>query len=355
MNRRHIVTALGLPAAIAAAGAGWFAWAKERNPYYQGPVSDHFDGLRFFNPGRPWSKTWPEVYRALLAAEREEWPQAFPSPFRDTPPRRVAGTALRVAAIGHASFLIQAAGLNVLIDPVFAERASPLPFAGPKRVNPPGIAFEDLPPIDAVLVSHNHYDHLDLAALARLAMSHRPRVLTPLGNDAIMLGHNPNIRAEAYDWGDSIALSADVTVTLTPALHWSARGFADRRKALWAAFVIETPAGTLYHVADSAYGDGAHFRAARERHGPFRLAVLPIGAYEPRWFMKDQHMNPAEAVRAWRDSGAEHAIGHHWGTFRLTAEGIERPLDALQAALADVAGGTARFRAVRPGEVWQAA
>ena len=171
-------------------------------------------------------------------------------------------------------------------------------FAGPKRVNAPGIAFEALPPIDVVLVSHWHYDHLDVETLSRLAAAHRPRVVTPLGNDTIMHDHDAAIRAEAYDWHDRVELAAASRVTMVPTRHWSARGLIDRNKALWASFVIDTPAGRIYHVTDSGYGDGQHFRDARDRYGPFRLAILPIGAYEPRWFMRDQHMNPAEAVQA---------------------------------------------------------
>ena len=159
-----------------------------------------------------------------------------------------------------------------------------------------------------MLVSHGHYDHLDVATLSRLAAAHRPRVITPLGNDTIMRNHDPAIAAEAFDWHDRVELGAGVAVTLVPTRHWSARSLSDRNKSLWAWFVIETPAGRIYFVGDSGYGDGGHFRRARERHGPFRLAILPIGAYEPRWFMRDQHMNPAEAVQAFIDCGAELAL-----------------------------------------------
>ena len=194
--------------------------------------------------------------------------------------------------MGHATLLIQTAGMNILLDPVWSERVSPVTFAGPKRVNDPGIAFDKLPPIDVVLLSHNHYDHLDLPTLSRLAAAHPLRVVTPLGNDTILRAHIPGIRADAFDWGDRVALSPQLAVTLAPMRHWSARQVFDRNKALWAAFVIETPAGRIYHVADSGYGEGHHFRTARDTYGPFRLAILPIGAYEPRWFMNDQHMNP---------------------------------------------------------------
>jgi L-ascorbate metabolism protein UlaG (beta-lactamase superfamily) len=142
-------------------------------------------------------------------------------------------------------------------------------------------------------------------------------------------------------------------VTLVPTRHWSARGLTDRNKALWASFVIETPAGRIYHVADSGYGDGQHFRDARDRYGPFRLAVLPIGAYEPRWFMRDMHMNPAESVKALRDCGAQFALGHHYGTFQLTDEAIDAPVRALEAARVEAEIEPERFRILKPGQFWE--
>ncbi|GGC49689.1 MBL fold metallo-hydrolase [Chelatococcus reniformis] len=321
-------------------------------PYYRGAVSDHFDGERFFNPEQPWSKTFVQAMRALVLAPREPWPGAFPSPFRDRPPARVDGGRLRVALVGHATLLLQTRGLNILTDPVWSERASPFPFAGPRRVNPPGIALDELPPIDVVLVTHNHYDHLDLPTLAEIARRHRPRIVTPLGNDTIM-ARGAALEAEAYDWGDRVALSDDVAVTLMPAVHWSARGVRDRRMALWAAFVIETPDGAIYHIGDTGFGDGRHFADVGRRFGPIRHANLPIGAYEPRWFMRDQHVEPAEAVKIFQACGAASAAGHHWGTFRLTAEGIERPPQALARALPAAGIAPERFRALRPGEVME--
>jgi L-ascorbate metabolism protein UlaG (beta-lactamase superfamily) len=325
--------------------------------YYGGPVSDHFDGARFFDPhGAP-----PRSRRDLLRwiAERHwrgtkaKWPRWAPSPYADRPPARVDGEALRVSYVGHASWLIQTAGLNMLLDPVWSKRASPFRWIGPKRVNDPGIAFADLPPIDVVLVSHGHYDHLDLATLSRVAAAHRARVITPLGNDAIMRNHDPTIAAQAYDWDDRVELGGATAVTLVPARHWSARSLSDRNMSLWASFVIEAPGGRVYAVADSGYGDGLYFRRARERHGPFRLAILPIGAYEPRWFMRDQHMSPAEAVQALIDCGAEMALAHHYGTFQLTDESIDAPIMALSDPLWAAGITPERFRALRPGQVWQ--
>ncbi len=254
--------------------------------------------------------------------------------------------------VGHSTLLIQTAGLNILTDPVWSPRVSPLSFAGPRRVNPPGIAFSQLPPIDLVLVSHNHYDHLDLATLARLKAKHDPQVLTPLGNDAIINAIVPGMRLTAHDWGERLEIAKDVAVHVEPVHHWSARGARDRRMALWAGFVVETPDGNIYFAGDTGFHDGANYRLMAEKHGGFRLAILPIGAYEPRWFMAPQHQNPEEAVQGMQLANAAHAAGCHWGTFRLTDEPIDEPAKKLAEALEAQGVPQERFRALRPGEIW---
>lgn len=350
LTRRRV---LGAGAALSALLLGGSYARASLSRYYSGPVSDHFDGTYFFDPYGVPPKSPLDVLRWWTTAEASEWPEAAPSPFSDRPPLRVDGSDWRISYVGHASFLLQTAGMNIVLDPVWSERASPFTFAGPKRVNAPGIALDALPPIDVILVSHGHYDHLDVATLAQLAAEHNPRVITPLGNDVVMKSFDPAIRAEAFDWGDRVELGRNVAVTLTPVHHWSARGLFDRNKTLWAGFVIETPAGKIFHVPDSGYGDGHHFRTARQRHGPFRLAILPIGAYEPRWFMREQHMNPEEAVRALADCGAEQGLAHHFGTFQLTSEPIDAPIRALGEALTAANIDAERFRALKPGETWE--
>jgi L-ascorbate metabolism protein UlaG (beta-lactamase superfamily) len=243
--------------------------------------------------------------------------------------------------------------LNILIDPVWSARASPFGFAGPKRVNDPGIAFDALPTIDVALVSHGHYDHLDLATLSRLAAKFSPRTITPLGNDVTMRSADDAIKTEPFDWHDRVELGNGVAVTLVPTRHWSARGLFDRNRALWASFVLETPAGKIYIVCDSGYGEGTHFRRVRERHSPLRLAILPIGAYEPRWFMQDQHMNPSDAIKALADCGAEQALAHHHGTFQLTDEAIDAPVAGLHAALDGAKIPRERFGVLKPGQVFE--
>jgi len=348
-SRRRLLALLASVPVIGGAGG---AVAFNRQAYYSGPVSDHFDGTRFFDPHGSPPKPFTDLLRWQFGNdEKSRWPETWPLASTDKPPARVEGDAIRVSYVGHASFLLQTRGLNILLDPVWSERMSPVSFAGPKRANPPGIAFEDLPKIDLVLVSHGHYDHLDAATLSRLQATHQPRVITPLGQDAIMKSHDAAIRAEAHDWGARVEIGNGMAVHLAPMRHWTARGLFDRNKALWAAFVIEAPGGLVYHIGDTGYGDGHHFREAKRRFGGFRLAILPIGAYEPRWFMRDQHMNPAEAVQVMIDCGAQRALAHHWGTVQLTNEAIEAPRDALAAALAERGIAPDLFRAIRPGEV----
>jgi L-ascorbate metabolism protein UlaG (beta-lactamase superfamily) len=355
MLRRQFLKYLGLPivAGIGATGA-WSSYARNRNPYYEGPVRANFDGLRFRNPDRPVTKGFADFLRWQWEGGRATWPEHYPSPHAGAkPPERVAG--LRVTHIGHASVLLQTAGVNILVDPVFSERASPVSFAGPRRVNPPGVAFDDLPPIDAVLVTHNHYDHLDGPTLAALWARHKARVVVPLGNDVIVRGHAPDIAVSAHDWGEEIVLSDAVRVRVEPSYHWSARSFTDRRMALWASFAITTPAGLVYHVGDAGYHDGAIFREAGARYGEIALAILPIGAFEPRWFMRDNHMNPEEAVAVMRELRARQALGHHWGTFQITNEEVERPVEALDTALKAAGIPQERFVPLRPGLSWDAA
>ena len=242
--------------------------------------------------------------------------------------------------------------MNILIDPVWSMRASPVQFAGPKRVNDPGIAFDTLPRIDAVIVTHNHYDHMDMITLGRLWQRNRPHIITPLGNDTILRHEIEDLNISVVDWHQSVMLSPAVRVNTVPTQHWSARGIRDRRHALWASFIIETPAGKIYAIGDTGFGDGHIFEHVRRTHGSPDLALLPIGTYEPRWFMKGQHMNPEDAVEAFRILGAKAALGHHWGTFQLTAEAHGEPPKALAVALQVRGIPESQFPAMRPGQVY---
>ena len=346
MKRILVVTALCLPVAACAA----LDYARR---YHDGPPSDHFDGIRFFNPGGPIGKGLLDVIRWRLDAETAAWPEHVPLAGPTAkPPQRVEGAALRVTFVGHATVLIQTAGLNILTDPIWSERAFPVGWGGPKRVTPPGIAFEDLPPIDLVVVTHNHFDHFDLPTLVRLQQAHAPLVAVGLGNDTLLRDALPAAKVRALDWWQSVDLGAGRHVHSVPVYHWSRRGAFDRNKALWSGFVIETPGGNVYVAGDTGLWDGAYFRAAAQRFGAFRLAVLPVGAYEPRWFMKDQHVNPDEAVQVHRLLGAKTSLGVHLRTFQLTDEAITQPEIELAAALRAQAVSPERFITLPAGGTW---
>lgn len=288
--------------------------------------SDHFDGQRFFNPsfaqGRPFSSV-PK----MLAEPRERWPAHVPVTQQQVEPRDPSAW-LTVTFVGHSTFVLQTNGATIITDPVFSKRASPLSFIGPKRVRQPGVRLEDLPPIDLVLLSHNHYDHCDLASLRSIARRFDSIMVTPLGNRRMGTAAGFR-RIVELDWWQATD-AAPHPVTVTPAQHFSARTPFDRNRALWGSFMLEVDGRRLFFGGDSGYG--AHFAAIRERLGAADLALLPIGAYQPRWFMKEIHMNPEEAVRAHLDLASARSIGMHFGTFQLTTEAIDAPLAALADA-----------------------
>ena len=304
--------------------------------------SDHFDGRVFHNPTPPAAQPFSAAPRMMLE-RRTPWPARIDQPLRQPP--ALDGAAAVVTFIGQATFLIQTAAGNLLTDPMYSERASPVQFAGPRRVCGPALAFDDLPPISTVLLSHNHYDHCDLRTLARLARRDDPSVVTPLGNGALVKSAGIR-RVEELDWWDA-ATTAALPITLTPAHHFSARTPFDRNRALWGGFMLIAGGKRLYFAGDSAYAP--FFRDVRARLGPIDLALLPIGAYEPRWFMRAVHMNPAEAVQAHFDLGSPDSIAMHFGTFQLTTEGIDEPLHALDEARRANAIPEDRFRALEFG------
>jgi len=324
------------------------AWLAQRafkadvaRDWWRGPVTDHFDGVRFRNLGPPPQfHGTRDMLRWKLTSKPAVWPKSVPvTPV--VPAARIAGDALVATVIGHVTVLLQTQGLNILTDPVWSERASPFRWAGPKRVRAPGIRFDDLPRIDVVLLSHNHYDHLDLATLQRLWARDRPRIITPIGNAALLARHG--ITAEEGDWGDCIVVSPKASVHIERVQHWSSRWGFDSYRALWCGFTVALPGGSVYFSGDCGF-DASAFAAVR-RHGPVRLALIGIGAYEPRWFMRYHHMNPADAVAAFAELDPARAIGVHWGVFQLTDEAVDAPPVALAEALAAAGVAPARFTA----------
>jgi L-ascorbate metabolism protein UlaG (beta-lactamase superfamily) len=280
----------------------------------------------------------------MLREPRTRWPSRI-----DEPPQRPAPLDNAIAVvtfIGHATFLIQTAAGNILTDPMYSDRAGPFGLLGPRRVRQPAVRFDDLPPISTVLLSHNHYDHCDRPTLARLAKRFDPVVITPIGNGALVKSTGLR-KVEELDWWQE-AKTSTLPLTLTPAHHFSARTPFDRNRALWGGFTMAVAHRRIYFAGDSAYAP--FFREVRRRFGPIDLALLPIGAYEPRWFMRAVHMNPAEALQAHLDLEACESIAMHFGTFQLTTEGIDEPVRALeQARLAHQVQPSA-FRAIGFGE-----
>jgi L-ascorbate metabolism protein UlaG (beta-lactamase superfamily) len=322
------------------------------NRYYNGPHSDHFNGKQFFHAGLPSTdKSILELLRWKLFGKQSRWPASIPARSGMKPDTRIDG--LRITAIGHSSMLIQAAALNILVDPVWFDRTSPFRFIGPRRHNPPAVDLGDLPPIHAVLVTHNHYDHMDTATISALWRTHKPAVISPLGNDVIIRKDAPDVQVQTGDWWQTFQLSDQVRATIVPAYHWSARNIGDRRFALWGGFILETPAGVIYSAGDTGYQDGKIFPEIRKRCGEPRVAILPIGAYEPRWFMKSQHTDPAQAIQIAIDCGAQHLLGVHWATFQLTDEPWDEPAQLLEKTVRDRSPAGLTARALLPGDTWE--
>ncbi|WP_380783706.1 MBL fold metallo-hydrolase [Sphingomonas sp. R86520] len=310
--------------------------------YYRGPASDHFDGARFFNPDgdadtrqiQPAGTGGSRLgffWRYFTGSDgRPAWPKSITiAPI--APPARVDGERMVVTWVGHATVLVQTQGLNILTDPVWARNAGPL-GTGPRRVAEPGIALDTLPKIDLVLVSHNHYDHLDKATLQRLWQRDRPRIVTSLGNDSVI--GQTGADAVALDWGQRIAIKPGVAVTVTRSHHWGSRWFTDRNRALWSGFVVTLPGGNLFFAGDSGMGDG-QWPAEAAALGPIRLALIPIGAFRfvPGQMESGSHFGPVDAVEVHRRLGATRSIPIHWGTFRLSFEAYDTPPKMLEAAM----------------------
>ena len=309
--------------------------------YYRGPASDHFDGDRFFNPDgdadtmsiAPTSGGRAGFFWRYFTGSdgRPAWPTQV-AVASAKPEPRVDGERMIVTWVGHATVLVQTQGLNILTDPVWSERAGPL-GSGPKRVTRPGIAFEDLPRIDLVVVSHNHYDHLDKATLKRLWQRDKPLIVTSLGNDSVIA--QTGAKAVALDWGTSIAAANGVTVTVTRNHHWGSRWFTDRNRALWSSFVIGLPTGgNLFFAGDTGMGNGNWPREAAAL-GSIRLALIPIGAFRfvPGQMASGSHIGPPDAVEVYRRLGAPRAVPIHWGTFRLSYEAYDTPPKLLAEAM----------------------
>lgn len=314
---------------------------------YHGEKSEHFDGERFFSPYGQRAKGFFDLLKWQIQGGREAWPLSLVNTAKPNPATSVPDGQLVVSFVNHATLLVQTPEANFLTDPVWSERVSPVTFAGPKRIRQPGISWEALPKIHYVLISHNHYDHLDLATVSKLVRDHDPLFLIPLG-DGRLLADIPNARFQELDWWQDYVTPEGAIVSFLPAQHWSARGLFDRNMSLWGSFGVRSRGGRFYFGGDTGYS--RHFQEIADKWGSPDLAILPIGAYEPRWFMKDQHMNPEEAVVAHLDLKASQSIGMHFGTWQLTNEGIDLPVTALKQARTDKGLKDADFDVLEVGE-----
>ena len=312
------------------------------------PLSEHYDGQHFRNRNGT-DKSLFDVFNMLLGSlsEAEDWPESVPNPEHGAIVDAVE-SGIRATYISHSTVLLQVDGLNILTDPVYSDRASPVSFAGPRRVRAPGITLGELPPIDLILISHNHYDHLDTGTLQAILRQQpsQPVVITGLGNGALIkaLGFS-DVRELDWDTGADIG---GVSIHFVECQHRSGRGLFDQMASLWGSFVLETSAGRIYFAGDSGYSP--HFKEQGDKWGPFTLALLPIGAYEPRWFMADIHLNPEEAVKAHKELRSEQSLAIHYGIFQLTYEGIDAPLEDLRAALNQQGLDSAAFWTLEPGQ-----
>lgn len=299
-------------------------------PKYKGPLSDHFNGKKFHNIDGVKAKGFKDIFRMMAQRpKRGPWTEIQTQKRQADPPARVT-EGMKLTFINHSTFLIQVAGLNILTDPVWSKRVSPFQWAGPKRMRPPGLSMDQLPPIDIILLSHNHYDHLDLPTVQSLVKKCQPRFITPLG-----VGQFVEQRAEGtaidLDWWDSFDFNDQVKISAVPAQHFSGRGILDRDATLWCGYIIDTPYLKIYFAGDSGYG--SFFKTIGERHPNIDLALLPIGAYLPIWFMSPIHTTPEEAVQIHLDIHAKQSVATHFGTFPLAFEGMQQAQAELREAL----------------------
>ncbi|WP_152553935.1 MBL fold metallo-hydrolase [Endozoicomonas elysicola] len=313
---------------------------------YNGPVSDHFDGRQFHNQVKTHEKTVMDLLKWRFNRDQPEgaWQRVEEKASVTVPERNADG--ILATFINHATVLVQIGGKNILTDPVWSERVSPVSFIGPKRFHPPALAIEELPPIDAVVISHNHYDHLDLATLTQLEKHSQPVFIAGLGNRELLKGVGLTHVVE-LDWWQEHALGNQVVITGTPAQHWSTRTRIDHNRTLWLGYRIGDGRSQLFFAGDT--GMGPHFAQIQERFGSMDLSLLPIGAYLPRWFMKDNHLSPDDALEAHYDLRSRQSMAIHFGTFNLGDDGQDTASQRLRALLEDEQHQQVHFMIPEPG------
>lgn len=309
------------------------------------PKSDHFDGEKFFNPGESRERGFWDLLKWKFNSTPTKWPQYVLNTSYPKAPYTANNKGV-FTFVNHATVLVQLEDLTILTDPVFSERVSPVKFAGPKRVRNPGITLDELPVIDVVVISHNHYDHLDLDSLKLIDKKHHPLFIVPLGIEKFLKDEGLQ-NVKELDWWDKLDVKS-ASIYLTPALHWSSRTPWDKFETLWGSYFVTSPKLSFYFGGDTGYSP--HFKTIRERLGSPDVAIIPIGAYEPRWFMDLHHLNPLEAVKAHLDLGSKVSIPVHFGTFQLTDEGIDQPVEDLKKAMMEHNITSEQFRVLDFGE-----
>jgi len=289
---------------------GWWLSA----PVYKGPESGHFKNGKFINPGGVKSKGFIDAMRWMISRDKGPWTKNYNTDVGDKPAE--SSEELVITFVNHSTFLIQWNMLNILTDPVWSERCSPFSFAGPQRMRPPGINFEDLPHIDIILLSHNHYDHLDINTVLQLESKYSPVFVVPLGVKAYLTKKGVKNVVELDWWGST---NPGIPIKALPAQHFSGRGTFDRDKTLWCGYLLEVNGKKLYFAGDSGYGE--FFKEIGKNEGPMDISLIPIGAYEPKWFMSPIHVSPAQAIQIHKDVNSQQSVAMHFGTFTLADEG----------------------------------
>lgn len=311
-------------------------------------ISDHFNGTKFHNPTMTteYSPGFSDVFR-MAREGRPKWPEHVENLGIPRPNEELGPDDIGLTFVNHATFLIQFPGLNILTDPVWSDKVGPISWLGMKRVRAPGIKLEELPKIDVIVISHNHYDHLDIETLIKLNERFSPKVLVPLGDKALIesIGFKD---VQELDWWTSVEIKPNTLITFTPTQHSSRRGLFDLDKSLWGSYFIQHRGRSVYFGGDAAYS--THYVDIKKRLGSPDVALLPIGDYLPRWFMQPIHMNPAEAVAAHKDLGARLSIAMHFETFQNSAVTIDQPLKDLHEATKKEELSQDRFIALEVGE-----
>lgn len=309
-------------------------------------LSDHFDGCHYFNPYVKKEKSFFDYLSWAVTHRKRPWKRRKIVP-QKVPQERLEGKEASLTFVNHSTVLIQVAGYNILTDPIWSKRASPWSWIGPKRVIPPGINFVDLPPIDIVLISHNHYDHLDIPTLKSLEKAHHPRFFVSQGNRPFLISEGLQDVTE-LDWWDRVELNSDLALTFVPAQHFSARGLWDRNRTLWGGFAIEGAGQLIYFAGDTGYSP--YFKEIRERLGAPTMALLPIGSFKPLGLMNPMHMSPQDAVQAHLDLEAQNSLAIHFGTFQMSADHYDEPVVELKKALHQKRLSLDHFWVLQPGE-----